>query len=70
MRIGKSISGFPVHRKPRLMLASACCQFQPIHSDVAGSIAKADKLLEGLKDGEVDLLLLPEMALTGDQLYM
>ncbi|KAI1000388.1 hypothetical protein K3495_g7807 [Podosphaera aphanis] len=40
-------------------------QFSPIFEDVVGNIDKVDALLKDVKPGEFDLLLLPEMALTG-----
>ena len=43
----------------------ACCQFQPVFKNVAASQRRADALVGGLKHGELDFLLLPEMAFTG-----
>lgn len=42
----------------------ATLQFAPRLGDVEGNVRRADELLGGLQKG-VDLLVLPEMALTG-----
>lgn len=45
----------------------AALQFNPVLGDVKGNIEKADSLLFGNEDrlGELDLLMLPELAFAG-----
>lgn len=42
-----------------------CLQFSPVVGDILGNMQKADKLLEGISERSLDLLVLPELALTG-----
>ncbi|GAA6002469.1 hypothetical protein JCM10207_001137 [Rhodosporidiobolus poonsookiae] len=46
-------------------LRFACLQFSPVLKDPAASMEKADRLLERLQPGSLDVLMLPEMAFTG-----
>jgi len=43
----------------------ACLQFNPQPGKVAQNIVKAEALLESIPPHSLDLLVLPEMALTG-----
>ncbi|KAI7897538.1 carbon-nitrogen hydrolase, partial [Cokeromyces recurvatus] len=43
----------------------ACCQFDPKWGDVEGNMNKASSLLREYKEGDIDILILPEMAFTG-----
>ncbi|KAI9019241.1 carbon-nitrogen hydrolase [Phycomyces nitens] len=43
----------------------ACCQFEPTWGACQKNIAKADQLLNKFKSGDIDVLVLPEMAFTG-----
>ncbi|KAI8333089.1 carbon-nitrogen hydrolase [Chlamydoabsidia padenii] len=43
----------------------ACCQFDPVWGDRQKNMVKADELLESYKVGDIDILVLPEMAFTG-----
>ncbi|KAK4514275.1 uncharacterized protein ATC70_001866 [Mucor velutinosus] len=43
----------------------ACCQFDPKWGQVEENMQTASKLLETYKKGDMDILLLPEMAFTG-----
>ena len=44
----------------------ACLQFDSRISNVKGNIEKADSLLEKTAAGDLDLLVLPELAFTGN----
>ncbi|ORY92734.1 carbon-nitrogen hydrolase [Leucosporidium creatinivorum] len=46
-------------------LRIACAQLSPVFKDVQASIARADELIASSRSGEIDLLVLPEMAFTG-----
>ncbi|SCV74034.1 BQ2448_6466 [Microbotryum intermedium] len=46
-------------------LRVGCLQLSPVFKDVEASIALADAHLSALPKGQLDLLVLPEMALTG-----
>jgi len=50
----------------------ACIQFSPALGDVTGNIAKVDALIEenNILAGSLDLLLLPELALTGMNFFL
>ncbi|BGP16052.1 hypothetical protein JCM10213_006812 [Rhodosporidiobolus nylandii] len=50
---------------PPRFLRVACAQLSPVFKDVDASIARADELIERLEPGRLDVLVLPEMALTG-----
>ncbi|GAA5870698.1 hypothetical protein JCM3774_001728 [Rhodotorula dairenensis] len=50
---------------PERYLRTACVQLSPRFKDWDASRARADALIAGLQPGELDLLVLPEMALTG-----
>ncbi|GAA5901517.1 hypothetical protein JCM6882_006302 [Rhodosporidiobolus microsporus] len=50
---------------PERYLRVACAQFCPTFKDPSASIKRADELTSRLQPGEVDLLVLPEMAFTG-----
>ncbi|ORX51230.1 carbon-nitrogen hydrolase [Hesseltinella vesiculosa] len=43
----------------------ACCQFNPRWGDRESNIEKADRLLADYQQGDIDVLVLPEMAFTG-----
>jgi len=43
----------------------ACLQFTPVVGDIPGNIRKADEILKGISENSLDLLVLPELALTG-----
>jgi protein N-terminal amidase len=46
-------------------LRVACLQFEPVHSDIEASQARADALLAGTEPNSADVLVLPELALCG-----
>ncbi|GAA5835639.1 hypothetical protein JCM11251_002984 [Rhodosporidiobolus azoricus] len=46
-------------------LRVACAQFCPAYKDPQASMEKADRLISRLQPGEIDLLVLPEMAFAG-----
>lgn len=43
----------------------AVLQFVPLKGNIKGSIAKVEKLIQSLRPGDVDLLVLPELAFAG-----
>eukprot|EP01134_Creolimax_fragrantissima_P007341 CFRG7341T1 len=43
----------------------ACCQFSANLNDFEANVKRAERLIEKLVPGEIDMLLLPEMAFTG-----
>ncbi|POS83478.1 hypothetical protein EPUL_006213 [Erysiphe pulchra] len=43
----------------------AVLQFMPLKGNIKGSIAKVEKLIQRLRPGDVDLLVLPELAFAG-----
>ncbi|CDH49785.1 carbon-nitrogen hydrolase [Lichtheimia corymbifera JMRC:FSU:9682] len=43
----------------------ACCQFNPTLAETDANMARADDLLERYGPGDIDILVLPEMAFTG-----
>ena len=47
----------------------ACLQLAPELYRLDENMAKADALLEHVKPGDIDLLVLPEMAFTGKLLF-
>ncbi|KAJ9095679.1 hypothetical protein QFC21_005551 [Naganishia friedmannii] len=53
----------PLYRKQQLNIA--CVQYDPQLKDVQGNIGRVKSFLRGMKRKEVDLLVCPEMALTG-----
>lgn len=44
----------------------ACLQFAPLVGDVENNIALADAILEAANPEDLDLLVLPEMAFSGE----
>lgn len=45
----------------------ACVQLDSKHADVQANIAQVEALTSHLNAGELDLVVLPEMALTGEK---
>jgi protein N-terminal amidase len=44
----------------------ACLQFAPLVGDVENNISRADAILEKTNPKDLDLLVLPEMAFSGE----
>jgi protein N-terminal amidase len=44
----------------------ACLQFAPLVGDVENNISRADAILEKANPKDLDLLVLPEMAFSGE----
>ena len=49
----------------RGQLRVACLQFEPVHSNIAASQARADALLADFRSVQIDVLVLPELAFCG-----
>jgi hypothetical protein len=47
----------------------ACLQYAPTMGDLAGNIRRADSILRRVAPQSLDLLVLPELAFTGEHLF-